>query len=89
MERDLAFSLLQRKEIWWEPGYSKTIVQGAERPMVPVYFRIQIVQITGHHTAPEPGEAVAHKTAPIEQTAKHPLRGILADLRAKLFSKQA
>jgi nitroimidazol reductase NimA-like FMN-containing flavoprotein (pyridoxamine 5'-phosphate oxidase superfamily) len=86
-ERDLAYSLLQRKEIWWEPGYSKTIVQGAERPLVPVYFRIQIVQITGHHTAPEPGEAAAHKTAPIEQAAKRPLRGILAELRSKLFSK--
>jgi hypothetical protein len=33
--------------------------------MVAVYFRIQIAQITGHHTAPEPGEAVEHKTAPV------------------------
>jgi hypothetical protein len=87
MERDLAYRLLQRKEIWWEPGYSKTIVAGAERPLDPVYFRIQIMQITGHHTAPEPGEGVGHKTAPVEQTAMHSVRGILTDLRAKLFSR--
>jgi nitroimidazol reductase NimA-like FMN-containing flavoprotein (pyridoxamine 5'-phosphate oxidase superfamily) len=87
-ERDLAYRLLQRREIWWEPGYSKTIVQGTERPMLPVYFRIQIVQITGHHTAPEPGEAVVEReTAQVEQAEKLSPHGILADLRVRLFSK--
>jgi nitroimidazol reductase NimA-like FMN-containing flavoprotein (pyridoxamine 5'-phosphate oxidase superfamily) len=47
-ERARAHELLQRKAIWWEPGYVKTIVQGAERQLVPVYFRIYIEQITGH-----------------------------------------
>jgi nitroimidazol reductase NimA-like FMN-containing flavoprotein (pyridoxamine 5'-phosphate oxidase superfamily) len=47
-ERERAHKLLQQKAIWWEPGYVKTIVQGAERPLVPVYFRIYIEQITGH-----------------------------------------
>jgi hypothetical protein len=55
--------------------------------MLPVYFRIQIVQITGHHTAPEPGEAVERETAQVEQAGKLSPRGILADLRARLFSK--
>jgi uncharacterized protein len=92
MERDLAYSLLQRERIWWEPGYSKTIVQGAERPMLPVYFRIQIDQIAGHHMAPEPGvtferRSVETQAAPVEQNGKASLRGILTDLRAKLSSK--
>jgi nitroimidazol reductase NimA-like FMN-containing flavoprotein (pyridoxamine 5'-phosphate oxidase superfamily) len=86
LQRDLAYRLLQRRALWWEPGYSKTIVKGAERPLVPVYFRIQIMQITGHHTTPETGEGVEHTTGPFEQTAKHSIRGILADLRTKLFS---
>jgi uncharacterized protein len=47
-ERGRAHELLQQKAIWWEPGYVKTIVQGAERQLVPVYFRIYIEQITGH-----------------------------------------
>jgi uncharacterized protein len=86
-ERDLAYQLLQRKLIWWEPGYSKTILKGTERPLIPVYFRIRIGQISGHHTSPEPGEGVEHKIAPVEQTGAHPLRGILTGLGAKLLSK--
>jgi nitroimidazol reductase NimA-like FMN-containing flavoprotein (pyridoxamine 5'-phosphate oxidase superfamily) len=47
-ERGRAHELLQQKAIWWEPGYVKTIVRGAERQLVPVYFRIYIEHITGH-----------------------------------------
>ena len=86
MERDLAYRLLQRKDIWWEPGYSKTIVEGTERPLDLVYFRIRIVKITGHHTAQEPGEGVEQKTAPVEPMGKHSVRGILNELGWKLFS---
>lgn len=52
-ERELAYELLQRHANWWEPGYAKTIVRGVERPLDPVYFRIQIAQITGHRSVPE------------------------------------
>jgi uncharacterized protein len=47
-ERSLAYDLLQRKAMWWEPGYVKTILHGKERPLVPVFYRIQITEITGH-----------------------------------------
>jgi nitroimidazol reductase NimA-like FMN-containing flavoprotein (pyridoxamine 5'-phosphate oxidase superfamily) len=53
IERELAYELLQRQANWWEPGYAKTIIRGAERPLVPVYFRIQIAQITGHRSVAE------------------------------------
>jgi hypothetical protein len=46
--RQLAWSLLQDRKLWWEPAYVETILGGAERPMVPLYFRIRIEQITGH-----------------------------------------
>jgi hypothetical protein len=46
--RGLAYSFLQRTPAWWEPGYAKTVLKGNERPLVPVYFRIQIESITGH-----------------------------------------
>ena len=29
-------------------GYSKTVIEGKERPLKGVYFRISIDQITGH-----------------------------------------
>ena len=61
-EREFAYGMLQRRAIWWEPGYAKTIVEGSERPLVPVYFRIQIVQITGHQAAPDSSELPLRRT---------------------------
>ena len=53
-ERTIAHELLQRNPDWWEPGYTKTIVHGTERPLVPVYFRIQMNEITGRRGSPGP-----------------------------------
>ena len=39
-DRKLVHELLQRRKIWWEPGYAKTILDGSVRPLVPVFFRI-------------------------------------------------
>ena len=47
-ERTHAHDLLERRPVWWEPGYSRTVIEGKERPLKPVYFRILIDQITGH-----------------------------------------
>jgi len=52
-ERTYAHLLLQRRPAWWEPGYSKTVIEGRERLMKGVYFRISIDQITGHVGIPE------------------------------------
>jgi nitroimidazol reductase NimA-like FMN-containing flavoprotein (pyridoxamine 5'-phosphate oxidase superfamily) len=46
-QREMAYAFLQQRADWWEPGYAKTIVNGVERPLIPVYFRVQIVEITG------------------------------------------
>jgi uncharacterized protein len=48
LSRALAFKLLQKENLWWEPGYVKTIIHGEQRPMEPVYFRLFIEDITGH-----------------------------------------
>lgn len=46
--RELAYNLLQKQALWWEPGFVKTILDGTSRPMVPVYFRLSIEEISGH-----------------------------------------
>jgi uncharacterized protein len=51
--REMAYAFLQQWPDWWEPGYAKTIVNGAERTLIPVYFRVQIVQITGRRGVAE------------------------------------
>jgi uncharacterized protein len=47
-QRTFAHQLLAQKPTWWEPGYVKTILHGTQRPVVPVFYRILVVQITGH-----------------------------------------
>jgi uncharacterized protein len=51
-ERAVACNVLQKKAMWWEPGYVKTILHGTQRPLVPVFYRIHVVQITGHRATP-------------------------------------
>jgi nitroimidazol reductase NimA-like FMN-containing flavoprotein (pyridoxamine 5'-phosphate oxidase superfamily) len=46
--RIVAHDLLAKTAMWREPGYVKTLHQGAERRFVPGYFRISINEIFGH-----------------------------------------
>ena len=52
--RAFAHTLLKQTAVWWEPAYVKTIHCGTQRPLVPVFYRIHVVQITGHRATPEP-----------------------------------
>ena len=50
----LAYDLLQRRSLWWEPGYARTVIEGKERPLEErVYFRIHPSKITGHRAIPD------------------------------------
>ncbi|VVS96551.1 pyridoxamine 5'-phosphate oxidase family protein [Rhizobium sp. EC-SD404] len=46
-QRDHAWSLLQSNASWWEPGSQQTRIGDTDRPLVPVFFRIAIVEMTG------------------------------------------
>jgi nitroimidazol reductase NimA-like FMN-containing flavoprotein (pyridoxamine 5'-phosphate oxidase superfamily) len=50
--RVVAHDLLAETAMWWEPGYVKTLHQGEERRLEPVYFRISISEISGHQGVP-------------------------------------
>jgi uncharacterized protein len=51
--REMVHSLLEPHGVWWEPGFARTVLGGVTRPMVPVFFRIFIEQITGHRASLE------------------------------------
>jgi nitroimidazol reductase NimA-like FMN-containing flavoprotein (pyridoxamine 5'-phosphate oxidase superfamily) len=51
--RAVAHTVLKRNGVWWEPAYVKTILHGTQRPLVPVFYRIHELQITGHRATPE------------------------------------
>ena len=50
--RELDFKLLQQRQLWWEPGYTRTVLHGTLRPLEPVYFRLSIDEISGHRVTP-------------------------------------
>ena len=45
--REIAFKLLQQRQLWWEPGYARTLLHGMPRPLDPVYFRLSVDEISG------------------------------------------
>ena len=51
--RQVANTLLQRHAAWWEPGYAKTILDGRERKLELVHFRIHMAHISGHRARPD------------------------------------
>ena len=46
----LAHRLLSKIPEWWEPAYTRTELRGKERSLIPVYFRVSILETTGHRT---------------------------------------
>lgn len=51
--RTCAWALLQKRPLWWEPGYVKTVLHEKTRPIDRVYFRVHIDQISGHRGVPD------------------------------------
>ena len=87
MERELAYELLQQRANWWEPGYAKTIIRGTTRSLDPVYFRIQIAQITRHHGTRDPRDVIDAKSPAMNARVNSRSHNILGVLRTRLFSK--
>jgi uncharacterized protein len=59
MERELAYSLLQRRKMWWEPAWAKEALRVAVEQVMPMYYRIHIDEMTGRRGRPDPVETVA------------------------------
>jgi uncharacterized protein len=51
--RKCTHELLQRRPVWWEPGYFKTALTEKAHPVEFIYFRIHINQISGHRGVPD------------------------------------
>ena len=45
--REFAWSLLQQRAQWWEPGAVKPTVDAASSTVIPVFYRIHILEISG------------------------------------------
>ena len=58
-ERELAYSLLQRRNVWWEPACVREALRPAVEQVMPMYYRIHIDQMTGRRGKPDPVGTVA------------------------------
>ena len=79
--RAYALQLLQRNPIWWEPAYTKTNLQGAQRPLEPLYFRIRVHRIEGHRATRETLEQGDTKKSTPESNDETWFRRILRQVR--------
>jgi nitroimidazol reductase NimA-like FMN-containing flavoprotein (pyridoxamine 5'-phosphate oxidase superfamily) len=83
--RAFAYRLLQQNAMWWEPAYVKRSYPDTQRPpLVPVFYRIHVVQITGYRAT---SEAVARPVTRLSGTDSGEngwVQRLLRQVRAKL-----
>jgi nitroimidazol reductase NimA-like FMN-containing flavoprotein (pyridoxamine 5'-phosphate oxidase superfamily) len=51
--RARALSFLQKRAIWWEPGYMSQAHRDQTHSLTPIFYRIQLNKITGHRATPD------------------------------------
>jgi uncharacterized protein len=63
-----ARALIQKRHLWWQSGYTAGQVRRSQKPSVPVFYCIQIEEMTGVRASPDtreraktPGRAVLRK----------------------------
>jgi nitroimidazol reductase NimA-like FMN-containing flavoprotein (pyridoxamine 5'-phosphate oxidase superfamily) len=82
--RALAYRLLQQNAMWWEPAYVKRSYPDTQRPLVPVFYRIHAVQITGHRATPEPVVRPDTRLSVTDSGESGWLQKLLRQVRGKL-----
>jgi hypothetical protein len=54
--REYARSLIGRRALWWQSGYTAVQVRRQRKPVVPVFYCIQIEEMTGIRASPDTRE---------------------------------
>src|ERR1700675_1251854 len=49
-------SLIQKRRLWWQSGYTAVQVRRKQKPVVPVFYCIQIEEMTGLRASPDTRE---------------------------------
>jgi len=52
-EIDTAHDLMAKQAVWWEPGYARTLRADGERPIQLIWFRVSVLEISGHQAIPD------------------------------------
>ncbi len=65
--REQIRSLLQKRSLWWQSGYTATQIRRKGKPSVPVFYTIQIEELSGLRGSPdtrEKGKSRSYSSAP-------------------------
>jgi nitroimidazol reductase NimA-like FMN-containing flavoprotein (pyridoxamine 5'-phosphate oxidase superfamily) len=63
--REYVRSLIEKRSLWWQSGYTAIQVRRKRKPIVPVFYCIQIEEMTGVHASPDTREKAKAPRAPI------------------------
>jgi nitroimidazol reductase NimA-like FMN-containing flavoprotein (pyridoxamine 5'-phosphate oxidase superfamily) len=56
LARAKAHAFLQKRAMWWEPAYISPECRDQSHSLTPIFFRIHIERMTGHHATPDKGK---------------------------------
>lgn len=59
-----AYEFLQRRAMWWEPGYMSQAHRDQPHSLVPIFYRIHVDSMTGHRATADVSEAVNGEQPP-------------------------
>jgi nitroimidazol reductase NimA-like FMN-containing flavoprotein (pyridoxamine 5'-phosphate oxidase superfamily) len=65
--REQVRSLLQKRSLWWQSGYTASQIRRKGKPSVPVFYTIQIEEMSGLRGSPdtrEKGKSRSYSNAP-------------------------
>jgi uncharacterized protein len=67
--REYVRSLIGRRPLWWQSGYTAVQVRRKRKPVIPVFYCIQIEEVTGVRASPDTREKrkTLHATSPPTQ----------------------
>jgi nitroimidazol reductase NimA-like FMN-containing flavoprotein (pyridoxamine 5'-phosphate oxidase superfamily) len=82
--RAFAYRVLQQNAMWWEPAYVKRSYPDTQRPLVPVFYRIHVVQITGYRATPEPVARLDTRLSVTDAGESGWVQRLFLQVRAKL-----
>jgi uncharacterized protein len=55
--RKRAYAHIQKRVMWWEPGYISQDHRDQPNSLIPLFFRIKVEKMTGHRTSSDNSEA--------------------------------
>jgi nitroimidazol reductase NimA-like FMN-containing flavoprotein (pyridoxamine 5'-phosphate oxidase superfamily) len=56
-ERQHAYTLLEKRTLWWQTAQAARLLQARHEPFPPIFYCIHIDAMTGHRAAPDPTES--------------------------------